>query len=30
MDKFLDTLQEKLGPIAYKLNFRSYKICLIF
>ena len=25
MDKFLDTLQEKLGPIAYKLNFRTPK-----
>lgn len=24
MDKFLDTLQEKLGPIAYKLNENRY------
>jgi PTS system cellobiose-specific IIC component len=23
MDKFLDTLQEKLGPIAYKLNAKT-------
>ena len=24
MDKFLDVLQEKLGPIAYKLNANRY------